>query len=199
MRPEAAQRKEEPGSGQEGVEQSLPVPTKQTLVLETKEFLVLLKQHREWFQPDADVVPEESRKLAALNVAAQALRAVDELAAAAAWVATASDADAAFAAVVAVERANLKPAAAFAAEASEHSAQAYSNSVAVAHPEVAFAADSRAEERNLREAWMVAAENLAAAHPSHDGVEHFRANFPKDRRVQVHRKVHDHKVCCNRK
>lgn len=68
----------------------------------------------------------------------------------------ASDADAASAAasaaVVAVERADLTPAAAFAAEASEHSAQAYSNSVAVAHPEVVFAADSPGEERSLREA-----------------------------------------------
>ena len=127
--------------------QSLPVRTKQILELETKEIPVLLKLHCERFQPDADVVLEGLRKMAALSGAAQGLRAVDEQAAAAA-----SDADAAFAAVAAVERANLTLAAAFAEEASEHSAQAYSNSVAVAHPEEAFAADSREEERSLREA-----------------------------------------------
>lgn len=147
VRLEAAEREEQPGSGKEGVEQSLPVRTEQTLELDTKEFPLLLKQHCERFQADA-AVELEGLMLATLSAAAQALRAVDELAAAAALVAAASDA--ASVAVVAVERANLTPAAAFAAEASEHSAQAYSNLVAAAPPEVAFAADSRAEERSLR-------------------------------------------------
>lgn len=190
---EAAEPEPEPEPGKE-VEQSQPVLAKQPLERETKEFplLLLLKQHCERFQADDTVVIEGLRKPAAQNVAALALSAVDEPAAALVAAVAASAADAAFAAVVAVERANLMPAAAFAEEA-------YSNSVAVAPLEVAFAADSRGEEHNLREAWTVAAENLAAALLNHDGVEHFRANFPKGRRVQVHRRVHARKECCNHK